>query len=158
MNDWRSTRATRFDTAGRFYYPGFDTIYRTPRTGFYHRYTTAGVRVDSLEVPAFPNAPQSTARVQVSANSGRMLPGLNHVPLAPLPVWDVTPRGTLLLGSGHEYAIREVDAAGRELRVYRRTVTPTRIPERERRDSTAGSPRQAGLGARAARSGARDAA
>jgi hypothetical protein len=137
MNDWRSTRATRFDTAGRLYYPGFNVISRTPRTGFYHRYTAAGVRVDSLEVPAFPNAPRATASVMVSANSGRMLPGLNHVPFAPLPVWDVTPRGMLLLGSGQEYAIRETDAAGRELRVYRRTVTQTRIPERERRDSSA---------------------
>jgi hypothetical protein len=93
--------------------------------------------VDSIEVPAFPNAPRSTASFMVDANSGRMLPGLNHVPFAPLPAWDVTPRGTLLLGNGQEYFIRETDTAGRELRVYRRTVTPTRIPERERRDSTA---------------------
>ncbi len=137
MNDWRSTRATRFDAAGRLYYPGFNTNSRTPRTGFYHRYTLAGAPVDSIEVPAFPNAPRSTASFMVSANSGRMLPGLNHVPFAPLPVWDVTSRGTLLLGSGQDYAIRETDATGRELRVYRRAVPQTRISDRERRDSAA---------------------
>jgi streptogramin lyase len=135
--DWRSTRATRFDSAGRLYYPAFNNIDRSRRTGYYLRYSPAGMLLDSLEVPAFPNAPASTAFFRVSAGGGRMLRGLNHVPFAPLPVWEVTSRGTLITGDGRSYLLRETDRAGRELRVYRRTVPPERIPDRERRDSLA---------------------
>jgi sugar lactone lactonase YvrE len=137
MADWRSKRATRFDSAGRLYYPGFNSIIRTQRTGYYRLYTLAGVLTDSIEVPAFPDAPRSTAFVRLSANGGRMLRGLNHVPFAPLPTWDVTSRGTLLTGDGKSYAIRETDKTGREVRVYRRTVAPDRISARERQDSAA---------------------
>ena len=137
MNDWRSTRATRFDLAGRLYYPQFNVLTRTQRTGLFLAYTTAGVRTDSIEVSAFPNAPTSSAFVRVGERGGRMLRGLNHVPFAPLPTWDVTIRGTLLTGDGHSYVIRETDGAGREVRVYRRTVPPARIPARERQDSAA---------------------
>ena len=66
-----------------------------------------------------------------------MLRGLNHVPFAPLPVWDVTSRGTLIMGDGQSYTLRETDNAGRQLQIYSRTVSPVRIPERERQDSIA---------------------
>jgi hypothetical protein len=137
MADWRSMLATRFDASGRLYYPGFNMVDRSLRTGWYFRYAATGALVDSLEVPAFPNAPSPTAHVRLSATGGRMLRGLNHVPFAPLPTWDVTPRGTLLTGSGHPYLIRETDRAGREVQRYRREVSPDRIPLRQRQDSAA---------------------
>src|SRR5215211_7331743 len=137
MNDWRSTRSTRFDSAGRLYYPKFNSVDRTKGTGLFLRYTSTGVRTDSIAVPAFPDAPASTAFVRLNAGGGRTFRGVNHVPFAPLPTWDMTTRGTLLTGDGQSYAIRETDASGRELRVYRRTIPPVRIPAQERHDSAA---------------------
>lgn len=137
MADWRSMRATRFDAAGRLYYPAFNTIDRSRRTGQYFRYTTAGELVDSVEVPAFPNAPRSTAYVRLSASGGRMLRGLNYVPFTPLPTWDISPRGTLITGTGQSYVLRETDFAGRDVQVYRRAVPPDRIPAPQRQDSIA---------------------
>jgi len=134
--DWRSMRATRFDSAGRLYYPQFNSM-DPKRTGLFIQYTATGVRTDSITVPTFPDAPASTAFVRVGERGGRMLRGLNHVPFAPLPTWDMTTRGTLLTGDGHSYAIRETDASGRELRVYRRTVASVRIAAQERQDSAA---------------------
>jgi sugar lactone lactonase YvrE len=137
-SDWSSTLATRFDTTGRMYYPGFNTVDRTSRSGYFYRYTAEGERGDSIVVPAFLTAPtQSTAWVRLGPSGGRMFRGLNHVPFAPLPAWDITPGGTLLTGDGKDYRIRETDEVGREVRVYRREVAPDRIPERERRDSAA---------------------
>lgn len=135
MNDWRSTHATRFDAAGRLYYPAFNNADRSARSGFFVRFSAAGTIMDSVLVPAFPGAPGSTAFVRLSERGGRMLPGLNHAPFAPLPTWDITSRGTLLTGDGREYVIRETDATGREARVYRRQVPAERVPPRERQDS-----------------------
>ena len=137
MSDWRSLRATRFDRAGHLYYPAFNTIDRAQRTGWFLQFTLGGERRDSLEVPAFPGAPSSTAWVRLDANGGRMLSGLSHVPFEPLPVWDVTPRGTLLSGDGKTYRLRETDAGGNVVREYRREIGAERIPPRERRDSLA---------------------
>ena len=137
MADWQSTLATRFDSAGRLYYPSFNSMDRTARTGWFRIYTPAGILLDSLEVPSFPGAPSNTAWVRLDATGGRMLSGLNHVPFAPLPVWDVTPRGTLIVGDGKEYLLRETGSAGNVLREYRRAHAPERIPARERRDSLA---------------------
>jgi sugar lactone lactonase YvrE len=137
-SDWSSTHATRFDAAGRLYYPAFNLVDRSARSGVFYRYTAAGERRDSIMVPAFPTAPsQSTAWVRLDASGGRMFRGLNHAPFAPLPAWDITPRGTLIIGDGKDYRVRETDSAGREVRVYRREGAPDRIPERERRDSAA---------------------
>lgn len=137
MSDWTSTLATRFDANGGLYYPAFNVMGREVRTGWFYRFDREGALQDSLEVPAFPGAPASTASVRLSASGGRMLRGLNHVPFAPLPSWDVTPRGTLLTADGRSYLVRETDASGRLVREYRRSVTPVPIPAAERRDSTA---------------------
>ncbi|HEY5545343.1 MAG TPA: hypothetical protein VIK50_04765 [Gemmatimonadaceae bacterium] len=137
MSDWRSMHATRFDASGRIYYPAFNTIGRSKRTGLFYAFSRTGELVDSIVVPAFSGAPASTASVRLSANGGRMLRGLNHVPFAPLPTWDITPRGTLVSAAGPLYEIRETDAQGRETRVYRRSTSPERIPPRIRQDSIA---------------------
>ena len=136
MADWRSTLATRFDSAGRLYYPAFGARHPA-RSGFFVRFDKAGTVVDSILVPAFPGAPASTAFVMVSERSGRMLRGLHHAPFAPVPTWDITTRGTLLIGDGRDYTLRETDATGREVRAYRRQVAAERIPPRERQDSAA---------------------
>jgi hypothetical protein len=100
-------------------------------------FSPSGALVDSVAVPPFANMPSSTARYAISANGGRMVRGVSHAPFAPQPVWDITPRGTLLLGDGTSYRLREQDRNGRVLREFTRSVTPERIPAGERRDSVA---------------------
>jgi hypothetical protein len=135
LTDWQSARPSRFDAQGRFYYPQFGRVDRSTRSGVFLIYSSAGVLLDSLVVPPFAGAPSSTAWVRTSANGGRMLNGLNHVPFAALPSWDVTPRGTLLLTDGAEYLVRELDSRGVVVREYRGSATPQAIPRAERRDS-----------------------
>ncbi len=135
MNDWMSRHATRFDRDGHLFYPAFNIIGREVRSGLFHRFRLEGGLTDSLVVPAFPGAPMSTASMRLDERSGRMLPGLNHVPFHPLPRWDVTPRGTLLTSDGRSYVVRETDREGQLVREYRRMVAAERIPPAERRDS-----------------------
>ena len=139
MSDWMNDRASRFTTEGGVTYPEFGVMYRQvppPRTGRWFVFGADGALQDSVDVPAIANLPASTARVQISAGSGRMLRGLNHVPFAAIPVWDITPRRTVLVGDGRSYLIRELDRTGKLVREFRRTVAPERIPAGERRDST----------------------
>jgi hypothetical protein len=137
MNDWMSTLATRFDAQGRLYYPSFNSGDRSVRMGQWWIFSIAGERVDSVAVPVIEGVPPGWASVRLSANSGRILPGLNHVPFAGLPSWDVTSRGTVLYTSGREYVVREADRSGRQLREFRRDAPAIRVPAGERRDSTA---------------------
>jgi hypothetical protein len=135
--DWMNTRATRFHANGNLYHVGEGIVDLTKRAMMYQVFTADGARVDSIPVPPFANMPSSTARYAVSANSGRMVRGVSHVPFAPRPVWDITTRGTLILGDGNGYRLREQDRNGRVLREFTRSVTPERIPADERRDSLA---------------------
>lgn len=64
-----------------------------------------------------------------------MIRGLNHVPFAPIPVWDVTMAGTVISGDATSYLLVETDAAGRSLRRFERAVPSTRIDRDERSDS-----------------------
>lgn len=137
MNDWMSTLASRFDAQGRMYYPNFNLMDRSRQMGQWWVFDASGQRVDSIAVPVIENVPPGWASVRLSANGGRLLPGLNHVPFAGMPSWDVTPRGTVIYASGQEYLIREVDRSGRLVREFRRTTPPLRIPAAERRDSLA---------------------
>jgi len=136
MSDWRSMRPSRFDSAGRMYYPSFNRVDRARSTGQFYRYNIRGELLDSVIVPAFPDAPQaSTAFVRTGPGGGRMLSGLNYPPFFPLPVWDVTPRGTLITGTGKAYVLEERDAQGRLRQTYQREMAPDRIPPREREES-----------------------
>lgn len=137
LNDWMSTLATRFDAQGRLYYPSFNVGGVTTRMGQWWIFSPSGERVDSIAVPFIEGTPPAYASVRLSASGGRLLPGLNHVPFAGLPKWDVTPRGTVLYTSGREYLIREVDRGGRVLREFTRETAAIRIPAAERRDSLA---------------------
>lgn len=135
MSDWMSRHATRFDREGHLYYPAFNMMMREQRSGVFYRYRPDGTLGDSVVVPPFPGAPSATASVRISEREGRILRGLNHVPFAPLPHWDITPRGTLLTSDGRSYLVREADRSGRLVTEYRRAVVPERIPAAERRDS-----------------------
>lgn len=135
FNDWISTLASRFDAQGRMYYPNFNQGGLTTRMGQWWIFSAEGTRVDSIAVPFVEGTPPAWASVRTSASGGRILRGMNHVPFAGLPKWDVTPRGTVLYTSGREYLIREVDRAGRVVREFRRTEPALRIPVAERRDS-----------------------
>ncbi len=137
MSDWRSMRPSRFDSAGRLYYPGFNTIDRSHATGRYYRYTLQGELLDTLVVPSFADAPMSTAFVRTGPHGGRMLHGLNYPPFSPLPVWDITPRGTLLTGAGKTYVLEERDGQGHLVQTYQRALLPDHIPIREREESLA---------------------
>lgn len=135
--DWTNTRATRFHANGNIYHVGVGVVDLRKRAMMYQVFSPSGALVDSVAVPPFANMPSSTARYAISANSGRMVRGVSHAPFAPQPVWDITPRGTLLLGDGTSYRLREQDHNGRVLREFTRSVTPERIPAGERRDSVA---------------------
>lgn len=135
--DWRSMRATRFDTLGRMFYPSFNSPGLGGVVGYYFGYSPDGVLVDSLGVPRLPNAPPPVARVMTSPNSGRMLSGLNYTPFAAIPVWDVTPHGTIVIGSAQSYVLKEISRTGQTLRTYSRQVPAQTIPSGQRRDSIA---------------------
>lgn len=137
FNDWVSTLATRFDAQGRVYYPNFNSGDRSRQMGQWWIFSAAGTRVDSIAVPVIEGVPPAWASVRTSASGGRLLRGLNHVPFAAMPKWDLTPTGTVLYTSGREYVIREVDRSGRLVREFRRASAPIAIPAAERRDSLA---------------------
>ena len=134
--NWHWGRASRFDRVGRLYYPR--TVIRQsrglPTQNFFYRYSEAGRLLDSLAVPAYDNEP-ATPFFATGPGGGRMLPGLGYVPFAPLPVWDATPAGTIISGSGRAYELIETDSAGTVLRRIRRSVPADPIDPRVRADS-----------------------
>lgn len=138
MHDWTSTRTGVVDRSGAFHVP---VRYGTrgpagPRTvQMMHRMDSAGVTADSLMVPEYANEAAMSASYMVSASSGRMLHGLNHVPFAPVPMWTSSPAGTIISGDALSYELRETDAAGRLVRTYSRPHVPVTIDAGERRDS-----------------------
>ena len=133
--DWTSRRASRVDREGRFYHPG--SIWRTGELVKHHylRYSAQGVFIDTLLVPLYDNIPEPTASIRTSPNGGRMIRGLNHVPFAPIPVWDVTHKGMVISGDARSYVLSETDVAGRTLRRFERSGALVRIPASERDDS-----------------------
>jgi hypothetical protein len=133
--DWRSMRATRFDTSGALLYPGKQWLEDGTAAPFVLRFTPAGVLADTIFVPAQANLPQLTAWVRTSPGGGRMLRGLSHVPFAPLPVWDVTSTGTIISGDARSYDLMETGREGTVVAAIHRDVPLERIPAGERRDS-----------------------
>ena len=135
--NWFGGRATRFDHRGLLYYPrSFLGGRELPPRHFFYRYSGTGQMHDSVAVPRYPNETPGAVLVRTSPGGGRMLQGLDHVPFAAIPVWDATPRGTVISGSGREYLLEETDPAGRVVRRFTRLVPADRIEARERRDST----------------------
>lgn len=138
MTDWTSTRTGVVDRAGYTHVPVSYSRTRGPQPGpvaMMLRLDAQGQRVDSLLVPAYANAPMSSAWVRLSESGGRMLRGLSHVPFAAIPVWASSPAGTIISGDGLTYELRETDATGAVLRRFSRPHTPVAIDAAERRDS-----------------------
>ncbi|HEU4569768.1 MAG TPA: hypothetical protein VFS07_04295 [Gemmatimonadales bacterium] len=135
---WRAKRPTYLDAAGRYYFPleWGDAATGQPVRSFV-RYDGAGTLVDTLPVPRYPGEPSLTASVQVTPQTGRMLPGLNAAPFEPRTVWTVTPRGTVISGDGGAPTLQETDAQGRRLRTLDIGGAGRRIPARERAESLA---------------------
>lgn len=135
MTAWRSMQASRFDTSGALLYPGHRWNQDGTARQYFMRYSPSGALLDTIPVPTYANDQQLTAWVQTSPTGGRMLFGLNHVPFAPLPVFDVTARGTVISGDALTYELRETDRDGRVVRVFRGSGALPPIPRQERRDS-----------------------
>ena len=133
--DWMSLRASRFDTAGALYYPSRELTDQAETLPAAIRYSAAGELLDTVQIPQEGMPLRRVPWVRFGPSGGRMLPGLEHVPFAALPVWDVTPEGTILSGAGKDYRIRESGVDGQLLRVYERQLASESIPESERNDS-----------------------
>jgi len=131
-----STRS-RVSEAGEYYYPRYLFRDGEPPRFFYLPFRDGSPTGDTLEVPAYPGlAALRTASYRTGPRGGRLLPGLSHVPFAPLPVWDVTPAGTILSSSGSEYALLETNVNGDTLRVMTGpTSRAVEISASERADS-----------------------
>ncbi|MBW3629922.1 MAG: hypothetical protein KY464_11570 [Gemmatimonadetes bacterium] len=76
-------------------------------------------------------------RLRTGPGGGRMVEGLNRLPLSAAPSSDVTARGTLIRGDGTSYEIAETNLAGDTVRRLSRPGPLPTIPEEERRDSAA---------------------
>lgn len=133
--DWMSTRATRFDTTGAMLYPGSRWLEGGTAVPYVLRYDHDRVLTDTIFAPTYPTTPQLTAFVQTSPGGGRMLPGLNHVPFAPIPAWDVTPEGNVISGDALSYDLTESTPEQTTVATYRRDLPPVPIPAEERGDS-----------------------
>lgn len=135
--DWTSTRATRFGESGALLYPGKHGRDDGTVALYVVRFSAAGVPTDTIFVPDHETAPPLTAFVRTGPRGGRMLRGLSHVPFAPLPVWDVTPAGTVISGDGRSYDLVETGREGQLLTRFQRDLEAEVIPSEERRDSVA---------------------
>lgn len=137
-HDWTSTRPGTIDRDGYFHVPRSFTRTSTGRPEVVQtivRLAANGKSVDTLAVPSYENTPALSASYMVSARSGRMLHGLNHVPFAAVPVWTSSPAGTIISGNARRYELVETDAAGKVLRRFSRPFIPVTIDRAERRDS-----------------------
>ncbi|WP_329681960.1 6-bladed beta-propeller [Longimicrobium sp.] len=129
-----SLMTTRLDSAGRLYYPM--RAGRIPNQKyFYLVYDSAGVLLDTLSLPASVRVPGETAIFRTGASGGRMVPGLARSPFAPVPGWDVTAEGHLLISRGESYEIAELAGNGDTLRVIRREGAAAPVPPGEYDDS-----------------------
>ena len=129
------SRRSRIDHLGRYLYPGYQFRDGSLPRHFYVVYKE-GQAGDTIGVPAYPGLEATrSARTVVGR---RLLPGLSHVPFAPVPVWDATPAGTILSSSGGLYHLIETNVAGdtvRRIEGHDRAVRA--VQPRERMDSLA---------------------
>lgn len=136
LGNLASTRS-RLARDGKYYYPGY--LFRqneSPR--FFYLPLVGGTPVgDTLEVPPYPGLTGArTAILRFGPTGGMMLDGLNRVPFSAVPVWDVTPDGTLLSSDGASSRLIETDLDGDTLRTIRLPEARVRsLPPQERADS-----------------------
>lgn len=123
---------------GRYFYPGG----RYPPEGvpryYYAVYRNGELDGDTLDVPSYPGLRRIRPAILPLGGDGLMLRGLNRVPFSPVPVWDVTPDGTLLSSDGASALLLETDLAGDTVRTIQLSDrAPRPVPARERADSLA---------------------
>lgn len=121
---------------GRYFYPGgFYPDDELPRF-FYASYSDGQLDGDTLEIPAYPGLASVRPAVLRLGVDALILRGLNRVPFSPVPVWDVTPEGTLLSSDGASSVLLETGVGGDTIRAIRLHGTvQRRVPTREREDS-----------------------
>lgn len=129
-----SLMSSRVDADGRFYFPVRSG--RIPEQRYSFLVTdAAGVSRDTLRLPESVRVPSETAISRTGASGGRMVQGLSQAPFAARPSWDVTPEGNLLLADGASYEIAELNPRGDTVRLIRRDVDLTPVPDGEYEDS-----------------------
>jgi hypothetical protein len=132
-----SSTRSRVGESGEYYYPNY--LFRTdehPRF-FYLPFRGGALTEDTLEVPPYRGlSTRRRAFYRTGPGGGRLLDGLSHVPFAPVPVWDMTPAGTILSSDGAENELIESSMDGDTIRVIRIPVGGSgAIPVGEREDS-----------------------
>lgn len=133
--DWTSTRTTRFDSSGAMLYPGQRWQEDDTATQYVVCFVS-GEATDSILAPSYANGPPVTAHHQTGPGGGRMLFGLNHVPFAVLPVWDVFAGSAIVSGDGRTYRLVVTDFAGLVQDTLGRSVEPVVLPRCGRAEPT----------------------
>lgn len=129
---------SRLARDGRYFYPG--GRYPPGKLPRYHYaiHRNGELDGDTLVVPPYPGLRRIRPAVLPLGGDGLMLRGLNRVPFSPVPVWDVTPDGTLVSSDGASARLLETDLAGDTVRTIRLPDrSPRRVPAGERADSLA---------------------
>ncbi len=122
---------------GVYYYPHYDN-WRDSTDYYYLKFGPTGQLVgDTAYVPALGGlSRQRSSYYRVGALGGRMVDGLNVAPFAPRADWDMTQRGTIIVGDGETYQIQEFDQDGQLLRtIDGPAVEPRAVPREEYADS-----------------------
>jgi len=122
---------------GAYFYPHYRSPRDAPVDHFYLKYGPGGLTGDTARVPDVGNiSSQFTAFYMVSQGTGQMVDGLNMAPFVPRADWDMTGRGTIIVGDGKTYELREFDQDGRLLRTIAGPERERRpVPRAERADS-----------------------
>ncbi|WP_420463342.1 M56 family metallopeptidase [Candidatus Palauibacter sp.] len=122
---------------GAYYYPHYQNWIDGPSEYFYMKYGPEGLMPDTVHVPDLAGlSSQRTAYYRVGRRGGRMVHGLNSAPFAPHADWDMTGRGTIIMGDGETYRLYEFAQGGELLRTIDGPEVERRpVPRAERADS-----------------------
>jgi hypothetical protein len=123
---------------GQYFYPGGRFRPNEPPRYFYTSFRDGEADGDTLPVPDYPGLTGLQPALLRLGVDALMLRGLSHVPFSAVPVWDVTPTGTLLSSDGASSILLETDERGDTVRGITLPQTSLRsVPARERADSLA---------------------
>lgn len=122
---------------GRYYRQGYLMRPGAHPRFFYVSFEAGVLAADTLEVPAYPGLTGlQLALLPLGSVDRLILPGLNRVPFAAVPVWDATRDGTLVSSDGVSPILIETDSRGDTLRTIQLPNEPLRrVPSGEREDS-----------------------
>ncbi len=135
LANYLSSRRSRVDSAGRYYYPASRG---GPLRYFYLVFESGGHRGDTVHVPPYRTLAATRPAVYIypGSSDGLIFDGLAHAPFEPVADWDITPRRTVIGGDGVSQTILETNATADSigaLAVVRRGLRP--VPPIERDDS-----------------------